>query len=88
MSCLETYIQTARPALLHNQQSDYLFVTNRADAMTRQAFWHIIKRHALKAGINKEISPHTLRHAFATHLLNAQVQASKQPLLPQWLPPH
>jgi len=70
MSCLETYIQTARPALLHNQQSDYLFVTNRADAMTRQAFWHIIKRHALKAGINKEISPHTLRHAFATHLLN------------------
>ena len=70
MSCLETYIEQARPALMGQQQSDYLFVTNRADGMTRQAFWYIIKRHATKAGINKEISPHTLRHAFATHLLN------------------
>ena len=70
MSSLETYINQARGGLLGNQQSDYLFVTNRATGMTRQAFWHIIKRHAKKAGINKEISPHTLRHAFATHLLN------------------
>ena len=70
MSCLEVYIEQARPALMGQQQSEYLFVTNRADGMTRQAFWHIIKRHATKAGINKEISPHTLRHAFATHLLN------------------
>ena len=70
MSCLEIYINQSRGSLLGNQQSDYLFVTNRADGMTRQAFWHIIKRHAKKAGINKEISPHTLRHAFATHLLN------------------
>ncbi len=70
MSCLETYIEQARPVLMGQQQSDYLFVTNRADGMTRQAFWHIIKRHATKSGINKEISPHTLRHAFATHLLN------------------
>jgi len=70
MSCLEAYMEHARPALMGQQQSDYLFVTNRADGMTRQAFWHIIKRHATKAGINKDISPHTLRHAFATHLLN------------------
>jgi len=70
MSCLEAYMEHARPALMGQQQSDYLFVTNRADGMTRQAFWHIIKRHAIKAGINKDISPHTLRHAFATHLLN------------------
>ncbi len=70
MACLDTYINQAREGLLGNQQSDYLFVTNRADGMTRQAFWHIIKRHAKKAGITKDISPHTLRHAFATHLLN------------------
>ena len=70
MSWLEGYMSQARKTLLGERQCDYLFVTNRADGMTRQAFWHIIKRHAKKAGINKELSPHTLRHAFATHLLN------------------
>jgi integrase/recombinase XerD len=70
MSWLEAYMTQARKTTLGERQSDYLFVTNRADGMTRQAFWHIIKRHAKKAGINKELSPHTLRHAFATHLLN------------------
>jgi len=70
MSWLEGYMEQARKNLLRERQCDYLFVTNRADGMTRQAFWHIIKRHAKTAGINKELSPHTLRHAFATHLLN------------------
>jgi integrase/recombinase XerD len=70
MSWLENYMAQARKTILGERQCDYLFVTNRADSMTRQAFWHIIKRHAKKAGINKELSPHTLRHAFATHLLN------------------
>lgn len=70
MSWLEDYMSQARKTLLGERQCDYLFVTNRADGMTRQAFWHIIKRHAKKAGISKELSPHTLRHAFATHLLN------------------
>ena len=70
MSWLEAYMIQARKKLLGERQCDYLFVTNRGDGMTRQAFWHIIKRHAKKAGISKVLSPHTLRHAFATHLLN------------------
>lgn len=64
------YASQARPRLLEGRQSDALFVTSRAQAMTRQAFWHLIKRYALQAGIRSSISPHTLRHAFATHLLN------------------
>jgi integrase/recombinase XerD len=64
------YIKTARPELLQKRLCDALFVTNRAEGMTRQAFWYLIKRYALMAGIQKHISPHVLRHAFATHLLN------------------
>jgi integrase/recombinase XerD len=64
------YIASARPALLAGQNSDDLFVTARGGAMTRQAFWQIIKRYAMQAGLKSTISPHVLRHAFATHLLN------------------
>lgn len=64
------YLREARPALLNGRTSDALFVTGRGEGMTRQAFWHAIKRHATQAGLDKPISPHTLRHAFATHLLN------------------
>jgi integrase/recombinase XerD len=64
------YVAVSRPALLAGKASDDLFVTARGGAMTRQSFWHIIKRHALKAGLKTTISPHVLRHAFATHLLN------------------
>jgi integrase/recombinase XerD len=59
-----------RDEILLERQTDYLFPTRRGDRMTRQAFWHIIKRYARKAGIATELSPQTLRHAFATHLLN------------------
>ena len=59
-----------REEILLERQTDYLFPTRRGDRMTRQAFWHIIKRYARKAGIATELSPQTLRHAFATHLLN------------------
>lgn len=67
---LSQYIKVHRSYILQNRLCDALFVTNRGEAMTRQAFWYIIKRYALLAGINKPISPHVLRHAFATHLLN------------------
>ena len=70
MSWLEGYMSQARKNILGERQCDYLFITSRGQGMTRQAFWHIIKRHAKKAGISKALSPHTLRHAFATHLLN------------------
>lgn len=70
MNWLENYLGDVRRNLLAGRQCDYVFVTARGENMTRQAFWHIIKRHALKAGIGKTLSPHTLRHAFATHLLN------------------
>jgi integrase/recombinase XerD len=67
---LTRYIKEGRSAILQKRLCDALFVTNRGEAMTRQAFWYLIKRYALLAGITKHMSPHVLRHAFATHLLN------------------
>lgn len=67
---LGRYLQTARPALLVRRESPQVFVTERGKGMTRQAFWYVIKRHAAQAGLTRFPSPHTLRHAFATHLLN------------------
>ena len=64
------YLALARPALTRGRASDALFPSNRGAALTRQAFWHAIKRYAARAGIRADISPHTLRHAFATHLVN------------------
>jgi integrase/recombinase XerD len=70
LSWITRYLKAARPELLGTGKSDALFLTHRAAPMTRQMFWHLIKRHALKAGIRSPLSPHTLRHAFATHLIN------------------
>ena len=67
---LEAWLATSRPEVLEGRRSDALFVTIRADAMSRQMFWNLVKKYALAAGILQKISPHTLRHAFATHLLN------------------
>ena len=67
---LTRYLEDARPQILAGQTSDDLFVTRHARGMSRQMFWNLIKRYALQAGILAPLSPHTLRHAFATHLLN------------------
>ena len=71
LSWLTRYFADSRVELLRgNQGSPAVFPSNRGTAMTRQTFWHLIKRHAANAGITKKLSPHTLRHAFATHLVN------------------
>lgn len=64
------YMKEGRAELLKGRSSDALFPGNRPVAMTRQTFWYRIRHYAIRAGINKHLSPHTLRHAFATHLLN------------------
>ncbi len=69
VAALYTYLRGIRPCLLRHP-SDVLFPSNRGVQMTRQTFWHRIKHYALRAGIQGHLSPHTLRHAFATHLLN------------------
>ncbi len=70
LACLDRYLNQARSDLLKGKNSEALFPSNRGKAMTRQTFWHLIKRYAVQAGIEKSLSPHVMRHAFATHLLN------------------
>jgi integrase/recombinase XerD len=67
---VQRYAREARPALLKKRSSDALFVTARGGAMTRQAFWHLLARYGRRAIPGKPLSPHVLRHAFATHLIN------------------
>ena len=66
---IREYLKTSRPILLNNKQSPYLFTTRSGKPITRQGFWKIIKKYSLAAGIKKNITPHTLRHSFASHLL-------------------
>ena len=70
LNWLQRYLKQARPQILQKRAADAMFVTARGAAMTRQSFWHLLKRYSARAGLTKPISPHTLRHAFATHLLN------------------
>ena len=67
---VQQYIANARHDILKNKTSKFLFITSRGGAMTRQAFWYLIKKYALLANIDRPLSPHILRHAFATHLIN------------------
>jgi integrase/recombinase XerD len=66
---IDLYLKNARPVLLKEKISVYLFVARAARPMTRQGFWKLLNRYSRKAGITKKITPHTLRHSFATHLL-------------------
>jgi integrase/recombinase XerD len=66
---LEQYVKEARPGLLKKRASRYVFVSRRGGPLTRQAFWKLLRHRALRAGIRQIISPHMLRHSFATHLL-------------------
>ena len=67
---VKKYLQEARPHLLHNDVEQALFLNRRGDRLTRQGLWQILKGYAKSAGLDKEITPHTLRHSFATHMLN------------------
>jgi len=67
---IEAYLDSARPMILKGKRSNILFVTNRGRGMTRLRFWQIIKEAARAAGIHEDVSPHSLRHSFATHLLS------------------
>ncbi len=69
LAAVRAYLETGRPALLKGRASRYLFVTARGGPMTRQCFWVLLRKHARKAGVFAHLTPHTLRHSFATHLL-------------------
>lgn len=70
VEALEEYLTGARPSLLHNKEDEALFLNRRGERLTRQGFWLILKEYAKAAGLKREVTPHTLRHSFATHMLS------------------
>ncbi|MAW49288.1 MAG: site-specific tyrosine recombinase XerD [Gammaproteobacteria bacterium] len=70
LSFLSAYLKDYRSSFISNSKTDSLFLSNRGKEMTRHSFWHILKKYATQVGIQEHLSPHTLRHAFATHMIN------------------
>lgn len=70
LSFLSAYLKDYRSSFINNSKTDSLFLSNRGKEMTRHSFWHILKKYATQVGIQEHLSPHTLRHAFATHMIN------------------
>ena len=70
LSFLNSYLKEYRAEFICNKKTDSMFLSNRGKEMTRHSFWHIIKKYAAQVGISEHLSPHTLRHAFATHMIN------------------
>ena len=69
IEAIRGYLKTDRGKILKGKYSEYLFVTARGSLLTRQAFWNLLRRYGLQAGISRQLSPHVVRHSFATHLL-------------------
>ena len=69
LGAVQSYLENDRSRILKGKNSEYLFVTARGSLLTRQAFWNLLRRYGLRAGISRKLSPHVLRHSFATHLL-------------------
>jgi len=69
MSWIKRYLTESRPLILKNRMSDFIFLNKYGNCLSRQGFWKIIKKHCLAAGITKNVSPHTFRHSFASHIL-------------------
>jgi integrase/recombinase XerD len=67
--CLTTYLEKARPKLLKESSTNIIFLNRSGKGLTRQGFWKIVRKYAMKAGLMKKVHPHTFRHSFATHLL-------------------
>ena len=70
LSFLSAYLKDYRSSFINNSKTDSLFLSNRGKEMTRHSLWHILKKYATQVGIQEHLSPHTLRHAFATHMIN------------------
>jgi integrase/recombinase XerD len=70
VQAIDEYVEEARPRLVRNEKEKALFLNRRGDRLTRQGFWQILKEYAKSAGLEGEVTPHTLRHSFATHMLS------------------